>query len=86
MPSPLASAFLPLLVLIPIYVTLNVTSFGDYSWAWGSLSLACGIFLHPRRLNGLLGMWFTYAVMQIFFGGFSGLDNPEKEGGIKKGR
>jgi hypothetical protein len=22
------------------------------------------------------GTWFTYAVMQIFFGGFSGLDKP----------
>jgi hypothetical protein len=23
-------------------------------------------------------MWFTYAVMQIFFGGFSGLDKPSE--------
>ena len=43
MPSPLASAFLPLLVLFPIYITLNVTFLGDYSYSWLLLSLACGI-------------------------------------------
>ena len=43
MPSPLASAFLPLLVLFPIYITLNVTFLGDYSESWLLLSLACGI-------------------------------------------
>ena len=25
----------------------------------------------------MVGTWFTYAVMQIFFGGFSGLDKPD---------
>ena len=26
--------------------------------------------------HAILGTWFTYAVMQIFFGGFSGLEKP----------
>jgi hypothetical protein len=30
----------------------------------------------PRpRSHADLGTWFTYAVMQIFFGGFSGLES-----------
>jgi hypothetical protein len=82
MPSPLASAFLPLLVLFPIYVALNVTFLGDYSWSWGLLSVASGISFRPQQLT--IGMWFTYAVMQIFFGGFSGLDKPVIEGSASK--
>jgi hypothetical protein len=42
MPSPLASAVLPILVLFPIYIVLNVTSLGEYSTSWLILSLACG--------------------------------------------
>jgi hypothetical protein len=51
MPSPLASAFLPLLVLFPIYITLNITFLGEYSWCWLLLSLACGKF--PKLFSGL---------------------------------
>ena len=82
MPSPLASAFLPLLVLFPIYIVLNITPLGDYSWSWLLLSLACGRSLWQMYMwmEVTVGTWFTYAVMQIFFGGFSGLEN--RVGGV----
>jgi hypothetical protein len=75
MGSPLASAFLPLLVLFPAYITLNLTFLGDYETSWLLLSLAGGMF--PSTLTDS-GMWFTYALMQIFFGGFGTLDKPKE--------
>jgi len=83
MPSPLAAAFLPLLVLFPIYITLNVTSLGDYTISWLLLSLACGLHPFTRASGNRIGTWFTYALMQIFFGGFSALDKPLHVEGAK---
>jgi hypothetical protein len=33
----------------------------------------------------IVGTWFTYAVMQIFFGGFSGLDSKPVVVDMNKG-
>jgi len=74
--SSLASAFLPLLVLFPIYIILNLTILGDYQWSWLILSVACGNLSFSELFLTCLGTWFTYAVMQIFFGGFSGFEKP----------
>jgi hypothetical protein len=78
-PSSLSSAFLPLLVLFPIYVTLNLTFLGDYQWSWLLLSLACGTPAVQHQTHA--GTWFTYAGMQIFFGGFNGFEKPHNEVG-----
>jgi len=42
-----------------------------------ALTVPCVRYAPPEgwRLTACLGTWFTYAVMQIFFGGFSGLEN-----------
>ena len=40
---------------------------------------------HPTTEVLTVGTWFTYAVMQIFFGGFSGLDKPATTSTSKAG-